>query len=173
MSEKVHLHRATPDLSPLLCNLLELYIHDLSQFFPIEPGPDGRFGYGKLPLYWSEPELRHAFLIKLGNRVVGFALATRGSPASSNPQDLDVAEFFVLRAYRHRSVGRQAATALWDMLPGHWVVRVSNANKAGLSFWTQAISRYTAGVFAQCKGSGHLSGWRIFNFDSTLAADSA
>jgi len=113
-SDSVSLQRATPDMAPMLGNLLELYVHDLSEIFPVELGPDGRFGYEKLPLYWGEPAVRHAFLIKQGRLVAGFAFATRGSPASEDPEDLDVAEFFVLRRYRRSGIGRQAAMALWD-----------------------------------------------------------
>ena len=84
---------AAPRDATLLENLLELYIHDLSTAFPaIELGPEGRFGYPKLPLYWSEPERRFAFLIRSGARVVGFVLVTRGSPLSEDPDVFDVAE---------------------------------------------------------------------------------
>jgi hypothetical protein len=37
-SDAVTLERATPDMSPLLENLLELYIHDLSEIFAVELG---------------------------------------------------------------------------------------------------------------------------------------
>jgi predicted acetyltransferase len=164
---KVSLERATPEMEPLLRNLLELYIHDLSQFFAVEPGPDGRFGYDKLPLYWSEPEQRHAFLIRSGTRVAGFALATRGSPVSDDPEDLDVAEFFVLRGFRRAGVGREAAIQLWDCVPGRWVVRVSEANLAGVPFWHDVVRSYTAGAFVESTRSGEPHGWRVFRFAST------
>jgi len=164
--EDVNLQRATPEDGALLCNLLELYIHDLSQFFPVEVGVDGRFGHKSLPTYWTEPQTRHAFLIKRGSRVAGFILVTRGSPASDNPEDLDVAEFFVLRSYRRSGIGYQAAAALWDTLQGHWVVRVLNANQAGLLFWRRAVSRYTAGAFVEREGVGRLSGWHVVTFAS-------
>jgi hypothetical protein len=62
----VTLDSATPADAALLSNLLELYTHDLSAAFPsVELGPDGRFGYGKLPLYWTEPDRRFPFLIRL------------------------------------------------------------------------------------------------------------
>ena len=38
----------------MLSNLLELYVHDLSEIFPVEIGPEGRFGYETLRLYWAE-----------------------------------------------------------------------------------------------------------------------
>ena len=73
-SQEVVLEVATPRDAPLLSNLMELYLHDLSEVFPIQLGADGRFGYEKLPLYWSEPGNRFPFLIRCGTRVVGFAL---------------------------------------------------------------------------------------------------
>lgn len=162
----VRLSRATPDRAPLLQNLLELYVHDLSAIFPVEPGPDGRFGYERLPLYWSDPAARHAFVIESGGRVAGFALATRGSPASDDPTVLDVAEFFVLRGHRRAGVGRQAAKALWDELPGQWVVRVAEANRAGLAFWRATVREYTAGAFQENGRPGEPHAWRVFRFAS-------
>jgi predicted acetyltransferase len=169
--EGVSLQRATPEDGDLLGNLLQLYIHDLSQFFPVELGADGRFGYKNLPIYWTEPQTRHAFLINCGSRVAGFILVTQGSPASDNPLDFDVAEFFVLRSYRRTRIGYQAAAALWDSLQGQWVVRVSNANQPGLLFWRPTVSRYTAGAFVEREGIGPLSGWRVFTFASGASAD--
>ena len=70
---EVGLDVAAPSDAVLLANLLELYLHDLSEAFPvIELGADGRFGYDKLPLYWSEPERRFPFLIRYRTKVAGF-----------------------------------------------------------------------------------------------------
>jgi predicted acetyltransferase len=166
-ARSVSLERATPEAAPLLSHLLELYLHDLSEIFPVDLGPDGRFGYEKLPLYWSEPGARYAFLIKCGSSVAGFALATRGSPVTDDPADLDVAEFFVLRRYRRSGVGRRAAFALWDGLPGRWVVRVSEANRAGLPFWSEIVRAYTGGACNASTRPGVPHGWRVFTFAST------
>jgi predicted acetyltransferase len=160
------LERATPDAAPLLANLLQLYIHDLSEIFPIEPGPDGRFGYDRLALYWSEPATRHAYLIRRGASIAGFALVTRGSPGSDDPDALDVAEFFVLRRHRRSGIGREAAVALWDELPGRWVVRVSEANRAGLPFWGEVIRDYSGGDFEESTRPGDPNPWRVFTFES-------
>jgi predicted acetyltransferase len=163
----VTLERATPDLAPQLANLLELYIHDMSAIFSLDVGGDGRYGYARLPLYWSEPDTRYPFLIKSGPQLAGFALATRGSPITANPTDLDVAEFFVLRRYRRSGVGRQAACALWDALPGQWIVRVSEANRGGLAFWRDVVHDYTNGTGTESTRPGHPHGWRVFTLAST------
>jgi predicted acetyltransferase len=151
----------------VLSNLLELYVHDLSATFGLDVGADGRFGYPKLPLYWSEPERRLPFLIHCGDKLAGFALITRGSPVSDNPNDLDIAEFFVLRRYRRANVGKQAAFLLWNYLPGHWFVRVSEGNPIGCDFWTAAITEYTGGESLQSARPGNPHAWRVFSFDST------
>src|SRR4051812_26669424 len=121
ISDDVTLHVATTADEPILANLLELYVHDLSEIFPVDIGADGRFGYTGLTRYWSEPATRFAFLIRTSARLAGFALVTRGSPASTDPEALDLAEFFVLRSCRRSGVGRRAAFALWDRLRGDWI----------------------------------------------------
>ncbi len=156
----------TVDAAPLLANLLELYIHDMSEIVPIEIGTDGRFGYTRLPLYWSEPNSRWAFLIRSGADVAGFALVTRGSPASDDPAALDVAEFFILRGQRRSGVGRRAALALFDELSGCWVVRVLETNRAGLPFWSAVIREYTGGDFEESSHPGDPIGRRVFTFAS-------
>lgn len=153
--------------SPLLANLLELYIHDLSEAFPnIELGRDGRFGYPKLALYWSEPERRFPLLLRCDGRVAGFALVTRGSPASEDPEVFDVAEFFVLRRYRRSGVGRRAAILLWKRFPGRWIVRVSEGNRGALPFWTGVIAEFTQGAATAHQRPGDPHPWRVFSFMS-------
>ena len=162
---EVRLDVARADEAPVLANLLELYIHELSGIFGVEIQPDGRFGYDKLPLYWSEPATRHAFVIRCGSGLAGFALVTRGSPASDDSQAFDVAEFFVLRRFRRTGVGRRAAALLWNSLPGNWVVRVAEGNVAALAFWKDAIARYTAHP-SETTRAGNPHSWRVFTFAS-------
>lgn len=167
MSDTVVLARATGADAPLLANLLELYIHDMSAFFPdVELGPDGRFGYAKLPLYFSEPARRFAYLIRHGERVVGFALATRGSPVDPDPEVLDVAEFFVARAHRRHGVGARAALLLWRSLPGRWTVRVAASNTGAVDFWRGAIAELTQGTAVEETHATASRDWQIFRFES-------
>jgi predicted acetyltransferase len=161
---EVTLEKAAIDASSQLANLLELYMHDLSETFPIKVGADGRFGYDKLPLYWSQPETHFAYLIRSKAGVAGFALVTRGSPVTDDPDDLDLSEFFVLRSYRRGGVGRRAALLLWDRLPGRWVVRVSEMNRAGLAFWEGAVREYTHGAWQEKAHPGKSHMFRVFLF---------
>jgi predicted acetyltransferase len=164
---KVVLDVAALSDAGLLANLLELYLHDLSEAFPlIELGADGRFGYDQLSLYWSEPERRFPFLVRYDTRVIGFVLVTRGSPASDDPDVLDVAEFFVIRRHRRSGVGRRAAFLVWDRFPSRWIVRVSEGNTGALLFWAGVIAEYTRGIATEFERAGSPNAWRVFSFDS-------
>jgi predicted acetyltransferase len=161
---------ATSADAELLSNLLELYIHDLSAAFPeIELGADGRFGYRPLALYWSQPDRRFAFLIRCDDRIAGFALVTRGSPATDDPDVFDVAEFFILRRYRRAGVGRQAAEQLWTRQPGRWIVRVFEGNSGAVSFWSHVIEGFTGKAETVIERPGHPPSWRVFSFESACA----
>jgi predicted acetyltransferase len=163
----VSLDVATAADATLLGNLLELYAHELSDVFhEVVLGPDGRFGYPRLPLYWSEPDRRFAFVIRAKGQVAGFALATLGSPATEDPEVLDVAEFFVLRRYRRQGVGQRAARLLWRRLPGRWIVRVAEDNRGGVAFWEKVLAATVpGGVTVTKRPSAHRSWW-VYAFDS-------
>jgi predicted acetyltransferase len=165
-SSEVVLEPATLRDAAVLSSLLELYSHDLSDVFALEPGVDGRFGYEKLPLYWSEPESRLPFLIRAGTRLAGFALVTWASPASGDRDACDIAEFFVLRRHRRHGVGRRAAFLLWNRLAARWNVRVSEGNQEGLRFWANVIAEYTSGTAVETMRSGSPHAWRVFSFNS-------
>ena len=156
MADDVVLEVAERHHAGLLANLMELYLHDMSEAFDIEPGDDGRFGYEHLPLYWSEPEWRCPFLIRHDGRVAGFVLVTRASEA------FDIAEFFVLRRHRRGGVGRRAAFLIWDRFPGRWTVRVAEANRAALAFWRGVIAEYSKGTATE----EERPDWRVFSFTS-------
>lgn len=165
--EPVVLTPVTPSDKVLVSNLLQLYIHDLSAIFTkVELGPDGRFGYPQLPLYWSEPERRFAYVIRQGPQVAGFVLAKLGSPVIEDPDVHDIAEFFVMRRYRQGGVGRQAARLLWEALPGKWTVRVFEGNTAALAFWSRVVGEFTEGRASVSTRPGEPHGWQVFYFET-------
>lgn len=170
VDEQVTIEPANPGDEVLLSNLLELYVHDLSAAFLVETGPDGRFGYAKLPLCWSEPEMRFPFLIRTVARPVGFAFVTRGSPATGDPDVWDIAEFFILRRHRRGGIGRRAAGLVWERFPGRWIVRISEGNRSAIPFWESTIRGYTNDQFKQSTRAGSPHAWRDFSFASPGAS---
>jgi predicted acetyltransferase len=157
----------------VVANLLELYSHDLSAAFSLDLGTDGRFGYDGLPRYWSEPDRRFPFLVRRGHQLAGFALVTRGSPASDDPNVFDVAEFFVVRRYRRCGVGRRAAFLLWSRFAPRWIVRVAEDNQHGCQFWASVVAEYTNGAFLETRLSGGQRVWRVLEFNSVIQSTPA
>ncbi len=156
---------AAPEQEPILANLLQLYAHDFSEFHEVELGPDGRFAYRDLPLYWSEPG-RHPFLVELDRKLAGFVLVKRGSELSANEAVWDMAEFFVIRGYRRRGIGTQVAREVWRRFPGRWEVRVMQANLPAYEFWARAILKFTGAVIQPVRVDKNGDCWKVFSFES-------
>ena len=156
---------ATKEEMPIVANLFELYAHDFSEFHPVEPGPDGRFVYPDLPLYWSEPG-RYPFLIKLDGKLAGLPLIRKLTPVTQHDATWDVAEFFVLRAYRRHGIGREAAYGLWRQFPGLWQVRVMRANRTAHQFWQHAIAEFAGEAMSSSRTEKAGETWDIFSFSS-------
>jgi predicted acetyltransferase len=163
---------ATKEEMPIVANLFELYAHDFSEFHFVEPGPDGRFGYADLPLYWSESG-RYPFLIKVDGKLAGFALIRKlaqvaGRDATCDcDASWDMAEFFVLRAYRRRGVGREAAYRIWRQFPGLWQVRVMRANQTAHRFWQRAIAEFAGEAMSLTPAEKAGEMWDVFSFSSS------
>jgi predicted acetyltransferase len=166
------LEGASVDDAVLLGNLMELYIHDLSAMFAfVKLGEDGRYGYPELPSYLSGESSRRAFVIRHDGCVAGFVLVRRGSPASDDPSVLDVAEFFVLRQFRARGIGRSAATLLWNLMPGSWTIRASARNPDAIRFWRDVVARYTEQRGTESERSIGSAEWVVLCFDNSSDVD--
>ena len=131
MAPTVEVIEATKALEPVLGRLLQLYIHDFSEFIDADVDADGLFAYSRFDLYWTEAG-RHPFLFRVGGRWAGFALVRAGAPH-------DMAEFFVMRKYRRGGVGQAAAREVFARFPGPWQVRQEPTNPAATRFWHTAI----------------------------------
>ena len=162
---KLEVFAAAPDQELILANLLELYAHDFSEFHNLELGPDGRFGYKHLSLYWREPG-RYPFLVKVDGQLAGLVLVKRGEEGSRDENVWDMAEFFVVRGYRRRGIGTGVAHEVWRRFPGRWQVRVMEANRAAHRFWTQAISEFLGETVRPLSVEDNGERWHVFSFES-------
>ncbi len=169
---RVEVIEAALEDEPVLANLLELYVHDFSEFLDLEIGEDGRFGYPSLPLYWSEAG-HHAFLIRADGKLAGFALVRNVAKASGREALWDMAEFFILRGYRRCGVGTLAAHEVWTRFPGGWEVRVMQRNALALRFWAGSISSFAGRPIEPHHVEKDGEPWDVFSFQSGagIAAD--
>lgn len=133
---------------PILSNLIELYLYDFSELMGWDVGDDGRFGDDDLKGCWTEP-WRHPFLVKVDDKLAGFAIADRRSYLSGDKNTMDMGEFFILRKYRRQGIGYLVARHIFDLFPGKWEVRQLAQNTDAQAFWRKVITRYTNSQFEE------------------------
>ncbi|KFC71247.1 putative acetyltransferase [Devosia sp. LC5] len=126
---------ATPDQKPVIANLIQLYLHDMTEFMPFPVEPDGRFAYDFLDRFWRFP-----YLVMAGNEIAGFALVIDECPLTGRQPCFFMAEFFILKAYRGRGTGRAALATILAHHPGNWHIATPLANTTALAFWQKATA---------------------------------
>ncbi len=128
----------------LIRRMMELYLHDFSEFDGTDLDAHGVFGYGDLDYFWFEAT-HAAFIIRVEGQLGGFVLVDNEVVIDGNERS--ITEFFILRKYRRQGVGRAAAQQVFAALPGKWEVRVIAANPPAQNFWRAVIAAYTDGHF--------------------------
>jgi predicted acetyltransferase len=169
MRPRVTLAEVPASRRVVLDNLMQLYLHDFSEFAAIgsqcgEVAADGRFPYRWLDSFWQEAE-RVPLLVLVDERVAGFVLVNRWS-ALDRPLDHSVAEFFILRKYRRAGIGRSVAGLVFARYPGRWEVPVADYNRSALLFWPKAIAGAVAGPVEAHPGDGSRWAGTVFCFVS-------
>ena len=144
--------RAAAAHKPALAHLMQLYLHDLSEFDDDDVRADGTFSNAYLDLYWQEPG-RHPFRILCDGAWAGFALV-RDLPEGVH----EMAEFFILRKFRRAGVGATAATHLFRHFGGGWHVAQEADNHPAQAFWRRVIGDVTGGRFEDTWSDARPSG---------------
>ncbi len=135
---KLEIVPAQVDDKPVIRHLLELCLHDYSEFNGKDVNEHGLFDYPYVDHYWTEPG-RYPFLVRVEETLAGFVLVRR--------LDVDeplwqMAEFFILRKYRRRGIGREVAHQVFDRFQGRWEITQEEGNLTGQRFWQQVIEEY-------------------------------
>lgn len=153
----ITLHEATAGDVPVLRRLMQLYLYDLGTIDSWDVGSDGLFGdAARVERYWTE-DGRRSFLVRAGGALAGFVLV-RDEAWFAGRGTREISEFFVLRKYRRRGIGEQAARATFDMFPGRWEIAEMASNTGAQAFWRAVIRRYTDGRFEEAER--RLGTWR-------------
>ena len=139
---------------PVLRNLLQLCLHDYSEFNGEDVDEHGLFRYDYLDDYWNNPG-RYPFLVRVGSKLAGFVLVGQ---LDLNQMEYHISEFHILRKYRGCGLGRQVAFWVFDHFPGDWIVSQETCNLPAQAFWRRIIAQYTNGNFID--GFRDDSDWR-------------
>lgn len=146
----ISIHPAQAEDLAIAKNLVPYYVYDMSEFASWPCSPEGKFdGCDMLPTYWEE-EGKHAYMLKSGEEIAGFALV-RGNHEEEDI-DYSIGEFFILRKFRGKGQGEKVARELFDMFHGNWFVAQLASNKTAIAFWRKVIDRYSAGKYQEEAG---------------------
>jgi predicted acetyltransferase len=154
-----------PDRAPV-ANLLQLYLHDFSEFGTAQDVDEaGLFAYPHFESYWTKDAARSVYVFRVDGQLAGFAFVNDWSP-SGQGVDHALAEFFVLRAYRRSGIGWEAASRLFEALPALWEVAVAGPNVPAINFWRTALRAESIRGLQEVSGDGARWDGTIFRFRS-------
>jgi len=130
----------------VLRQLIELYNYDFSEYDQADVNAHGFYGYRYFDHYWTE-EARHPFFIKVDGELAGFVLVNDHCYYLKGAGARSIAEFFVMRKYRGKGIGKVVARQVFDRFPGKWEVLQHGENAPSIRFWETIVSEYTNGNF--------------------------
>lgn len=119
--------------------LLQLYLHDLSLYFPIVF--DSKLCEYKYDLnkYFND---NYAYFIKSNDSILGFVLVD-----DNLKNNYEISEMFVLNNYKGKKVGQTAVKKIFDIYKGNWTIKVVPLSPVAESFWIKTVNSYTKGNF--------------------------
>ena len=138
----------------VLMQMMELYSYDFSAYSDDDLNECGYFGYPCIDAYWNEPG-RHPFFIRVDGKLAGLALVRSCSEYVQMNAPHSMAEFFVMKKYRCKGVGRSAARMVFDRFAGGWEIAIWSNNANAKCFWSKVVEDYTAGQYERFTSMEH------------------
>jgi predicted acetyltransferase len=142
-------------------NVYPFYLHDLSEFsesiYHLNEG--GIWEPDYLPVWFSAAGAR-PLVLRAGKQRIGFAFVGQ-EPFSYRSFDVDqrLSEFFILRSFRGRGLGRAAAISVLQAFPGVWELFTLRSNRPAQAFWEQVLE--TAGIACEPEAAVHSIRYRF------------
>lgn len=168
--EKLKLIQATLNDYSIIQNMARFYVYDMTEYMGFEPGweipENGLYECIDFKKYWSDKDAT-PLLVHYENELVGFAIIDK--KGSDTQVDYNMAQFFILRKFKSKGVGRYVATACFSRFKGVWEIMVIPENKGAYSFWKSVVGEFTQENFTEyTKKISHLGDAtkNIFRFKS-------
>ncbi|MFT4416264.1 GNAT family N-acetyltransferase [Fredinandcohnia humi] len=141
----IQLQPVAKEEEPILHNLMQYYIYEFSSYMSIiKVNKRGSFDPFDLTVYWTDAH-HHPFFIRVDGELAGFVLVQ--SEVGEIPNSIK--EFFVMRSFEGKGIGKFAAKQIFDTFPGNWFVTQTEKNERARGFWRGIISSYTNGKYTE------------------------
>jgi predicted acetyltransferase/RimJ/RimL family protein N-acetyltransferase len=162
---QVQLVPATLDKDyPIIQNMADYYSYDLSEYMGWPQEKDGTFNIGMDFIKYWQADNTFPFIIKYEEELAGFAIVDKDVTDSSN--NFNMAQFFIIRKFIGRGIGRQVAFQCFNKFIGKWEVFVMPGNEGAYQFWKKTIGVYTADKFTECTRTVNNYDRNIFEFST-------
>ncbi|AZN41430.1 GNAT family N-acetyltransferase [Paenibacillus albus] len=130
----------------VLYHLVQLYRYDSSEFDGHVLNNHGLYLYKYFDHQWTA-EYRRPLLIKVEGEIAGFVLVSLDVPKeylklSTAEKTNVISEFFIMRKFRRRGIGRYVAQMIFERFSGTWEVRQTAGNQPAYMFWKRVISEH-------------------------------
>ena len=125
----------------ILQNLMQLYLHNLSAYFPIEfDSQSGLYVYDNLDNYFNS-SIYKAYFILDDKNLVGFILTNLLEEKNI------IQEMFILNNYKRQGYGKIVVFKVWDKFKGNWEIKVVPCSLSAEKFWLNVVKEYTKDNF--------------------------
>jgi predicted acetyltransferase len=158
MTGKIDARPATDAERPVVERLIQLYLHDMTEFNPFPIGTDGLYEYAMLDQFWQRP-----YLIYSDDEIAGFALVIEQCPITGVAPCYFMAELFVLKPYRRRGFATAVCLGIFADHPGLWHVGVIERNATAAAFWRHFFDPF------EVRTNHHNhdgESWLVYEFES-------
>ena len=142
---KIEVQEISPNEKELIQSLLQFYEYEFSIYEEDDVDENGDFEIADVDEYFEIREYT-PLLVRVSGQPAGFVIVN-SDPNAENGRYL-IEEFFIMKRFQEKGVGREVAGQVFDMFGQDWVVRVISENLKGQSFWEKVIDSYTSGRFS-------------------------
>lgn len=115
--------------------LLQLYLHDLSIYFPLDFDSEKCEYKYDLDKYFNND---FAYFIKSDNNILRFILID-----NNGESNYEISEMFVLNNYKNKKVGTISVIKAFALYKGKWTIKVVPKSEIAEKFWAKVVSEYT------------------------------
>ena len=119
-----------------IVEFLDLYVHELRNLLGIDVKEHDIVAFSDLDQYW-ELEDHHPFLVYVDKKCIGFALVNKKTKLLSGAYAFK--EYFLLKRYRGKGIGKAAALDILARFPGEWEMSELEKDTALIHFWRNFI----------------------------------
>ncbi|WP_456279149.1 GNAT family N-acetyltransferase [Bacillus sp. AK128] len=141
----VELRAVNREEKKILENLFEYYVYEFSPIINIDVSSEGNYGFGKIEEYFSNPNFYPYFIME-EQQLAGFCIVEK---MVEKDFDYRIDQFFILKKYGNKGVGKAAAIKAFELFRGDWQITQTETNYRAQAFWRKVIKEYSQNTFEE------------------------